>query len=214
MFIWCSLRANLWILVYTHIYQMQSLLGGTRESNFSHEDCWHWFGAPDRSSLQCRQERTTMCGIQSENYTRRGYRSILQGSATHSHRIGALLCCCLLFCIWQPHMLVSSLFKQKPAGQSSDTGIWSFLKVQAISSVSLSLSLSLSLSKLHPTTLNPISSTSMYWVELNRYSSKSHPNFQYSNHGWSIKSSFSFYQLPPPPFSLNSSVLFFVNFVL
>ncbi len=37
--------------------------------------------------------------------------------------------------------LISSLFKQKPAGQCSDTGIWSFHKVQAISSLSLSLSL-------------------------------------------------------------------------
>jgi hypothetical protein len=39
------------------------------------------------------------------NYTRRGYQSILRGCATHNHRIGALLCCCLLFCTWQRRII-------------------------------------------------------------------------------------------------------------
>ncbi len=46
--------------------------------------------------------------------------------------------------------VVSSLFQQKPAGQCSDTGIWSFHKVQAILSLSLSLSLCLQTSSYNP----------------------------------------------------------------
>jgi hypothetical protein len=56
--------------------------------------------------------------------------------------------------------LISSLFKQKPAGQCSDTGIWSFHKVQAISSLSLSLSLT---EKCRRTTLSSCNAWAYEW---------------------------------------------------
>ncbi len=55
--------------------------------------------------------------------------------------IGLVPYCAAAYCFVYDNLTCSyhHSSKQKPAGQSSDTGIWSFHKVQAISSLSLSL---------------------------------------------------------------------------
>jgi len=80
-----------------------------------------------------------------ENYTRRGYRSILQGSATHNRRMGA------------PMYMTTSHARIITLQTKTSWAIFRHWHLE----LSQGASNFISLSKLHPTTLNPISSTSM-----------------------------------------------------